>query len=445
MLQLTKPNRQNLPPGSTIAPWHTAKFATQTFQFLQDCAVRYGDPFTVPMTGTKVVFTGNPAGIQQMFTADPSLFDTVTGANVGIAVGENSLLVLSGVQHDRERKLMMPAFHGARLSAYGRLIQAITLEQCDRWQDHQLLNMQQESQAISLEIIIQVVFGVHDPERVEQFRAIVSEYLEAFTPVIIFFPALRYLFNGFGIWTKFEAALTQFNQLLDREITTRRDRAIEGEDILSLLLAARDEQDQPMSSEQIRDELKTLLLAGHETTASSIAWACYWIHRTSSVYEHLQAELKPLGTLPDPQALIKLPYLKAVCQETLRMCPPVPFAVRLLKQPWTFCDVELPAGVGVGAATGITHFDPEIYPEPHTFRPERFIDRQYSPYEYFPFGGGSRRCIGAAFALYEMQIILGTVLARHKLSLADSQPVVPSPLGFAITPKGGVKMIHQKN
>jgi cytochrome P450 family 110 len=228
--------------------------------------------------------------------------------------------------------------------------------------------------------------------------------------------------------------------LLDREIETRRDQQ-DGDDILSLLLAARDEQGQPMTNEQIRDELKTLLLAGHETTASSIAWAIYWIHRTPEVYERLKAELEPLGTVPDPQALIKLPYLKAVCQETLRMCLPVPFAVRLLKQPWTFCDVELPAGVGVGAATGITHFDPDIYPEPYCFRPERFIDRQYSPYEYFPFGGGSRRCIGAAFAMYEMQIILGTVLAQYKLSLADSKPVVSSPLGFAITPKGGVNVV----
>jgi cytochrome P450 family 110 len=443
MIQLAFSNRQSLPPGPSSAPWNVSRFASQTFRFLQDCKERYGNLFTVPMTGIKVVFSATPEGTQQIFTADQNLFDTVTGANVGIAVGENSLLVLSGVKHERERKLLMPAFHGARLATYGQLIQALTIEQCDRWQPQQKLTIEQESQAISLEIIIQVIFGVRKPEQVKLFREIVNEYLNAFTPVIIFFPALRYLFNGFGIWTRFEAALAKFDQILDQEIANRRNAAVEGEDILSLFLATRDEDGQPMSDQQIRDELKTLLMAGHETTASSIAWACYRLHSTPEVAAKLQAELAKLGTTPDPQALLKLPYLKAVCQETLRMCPPVPFSARLLKQPWTFCGVDLPAGAGVCAASSLTHFNPEIYPEPHSFRPERFIDRTYSPYEYFPFGGGSRRCLGAAFALYEMQIVLGTILARQKLSLADSKPVVPSPLGFTIRPQGGVKMIAE--
>ncbi|MCC5637586.1 cytochrome P450 [Nostoc sp. CHAB 5844] len=431
-----------LPPGPRPTPWQTLLLATKTFHFFQQCATRYGEPFTTTITDIKTVFTGQPEGIQQIFNANPNLFDTITGSNVGVAVGENSLLVISGTQHNRERKLIMPMFHGTRLRTYGHTIQAITVEHTGRWQPNQVLIVQQTSQAISLEVIIQVVFGSRKPTQVARLRQVIVAFLKAFIPPIIFFPLLRQEFGGFGPWSHFQLVLKTFNDLLEREITIRRTEGFsERDDILSMLLAARDEDGQPMTDEQIRDEIKTMLLAGYETTASALAWACYWIHRAPAIQDKLRAELMPLGSLPDPEALTRLPYLKAVCQETLRMCPPVPFAIRLLKQPWAFCGYELPAGIGIGTAIGVTHFDPKIYPEPQTFRPERFLEQQYSPYEYLPFGGGTRRCLGAAFALYEMQIVLGTIMARHKLALAEQKPVTPSSLGFAISPKGNVKMV----
>ncbi len=431
-----------LPPGPRTTPWQTLLLVNQTFHFFQQCATRYGDPFTTTLSGIKTVFTGQPEGIQQIFNANPNLFDTITGSNVGLAVGEHSLLVISGTQHNRERKLIMPLFHGTRLRTYGHAIQAITVEYAGRWQSNQVLLVQQTTQAISLEVIIQVVFGGRQPTQVARLREVIVAFVKAFIPPIIFFPLLRQEFGGFGPWSRFQVTLKTFNDLLEREIAAcRAEGCSERDDILSMLLAARDEDGQPMTDEQIRDEIKTMLLAGYETTASALAWAYYWIHCTPTIQDKLRAELMPLGTMPDPEALTRLPYLKAVCQETLRMSPSVPFAIRLLKQTWTFGGYELPAGVGIGTAIGVTHFDPTIYPEPQTFRPERFLEQQYSPYEYLPFGGGTRRCLGAAFALYEMQIVLGTVMARHKLALVNRRPVTPSSLGFAISPKEKIKMV----
>ena len=434
---------QILPPGPYMTPRQTILFATQTFRYFQQCAARYGDPFTIPITGVKTVFTSQPDEIRQIFNADPNLFDTITSSNVGLAVGKNSLLVISGTQHDRERKLIMPPFHGARLLSYGNIIQAITAKHAAHWQPGQTLVMQQINLAISLEVIIQVVFTIRQPAQIAHFRKVIVDFLEAFTLAIIFFPSLRRVFGGFGPWRKFQASLTTFNQLLEHEIAARRTESTEREDILSMLLAARDDRGQPMTDDQIRDEVKTLLLAGYESIGSSLTWAYYWIHRTPGIRQRLQAEVLPLGSMLDAEGLTRLPYLKAVCQETLRMSPPVPFAIRVLKKPWTFCNYELPAGVGVGTAIAITHFNPIIYSQPQSFRPERFLDQQYSPFEYLPFGGGGRRCIGAAFALYQMQIVLGTILARHELALSNQRPVTPSRLGFAISPKCGVKMVYQ--
>lgn len=432
-----------LPPGPYMTPRQTFLFATETFRYFQQCAARYGDPFTVPITGVKTVFTSQPEKIKQIFNADPDLFDTITSSNIGVAVGKNSLLVISGVQHDRERKLMMPSFHGTRLHTYGHLIQAIASEHVGRWQSGQTLVMQETNLAISLEVIIQVVFSIRQPAQIARFRQVIVAFLEAFTPLIILFPSLRRVLSGLAPWQKFQRSLFAFDQLLECEIAARRIEAIEREDILSMLLAARDDKGEPMTNEQIRDEIKTLILAGYESIGTSLSWAYYLIHRTPGIRMRLQAEVSPFGKILDPEALTQLPYLKAVCQETLRMCPPVPFVIRVLKKPWNFCNYELPAGVAVGTAIGITHFNPAIYSQPQSFQPERFIDRQYSPFEYLPFGGGTRRCIGATFALYQMQIVLGTILARHELTLSQQRPASHSHLGFAISPKCGVKMVYR--
>jgi cytochrome P450 family 110 len=231
-------------------------------------------------------------------------------------------------------------------------------------------------------------------------------------------------------------------QLLRDEIAARRADGQDRDDILSLLLAARYDDGRAMSEEGVRDELKTLLLAGYETTAIALAWAFYGVHRQPDVFHRLHTELRALGRTPDPDALGRLPYLGAVCQEALRLYPVGGVISRRLRQPLTLCGYALPADIGVGVALPVVHSDPRLYPEPRRFRPERFLERTYTPFEYVPFGGGARRCIGAAFAVYEMKIVLGSLLARHRFRLAEDAPVTPVPRTFTLGPKGGVRMIY---
>lgn len=185
----------------------------------------------------------------------------------------------------------------------------------------------------------------------------------------------------------------------------------------------------------------TLLLAGHETVAIALAWAFYWLHRQPEVLQRLRAELRAMGHPPSPDALVQLPYLRAVCAEALRLYPVVGGITRRLRQPMTLRGYTVPAGIAVGAALPLIHLDPTRYPDPQRFHPERFLERTYSPYEYLPFGGGARRCVGAAFAVAEMKIVLGSLLAQYRFGLAEDTPVTPVPRTFTIGPKGGVRMI----
>ncbi len=207
-------------------------------------------------------------------------------------------------------------------------------------------------------------------------------------------------------------------------------------------MSARDESGQPMTEAELRDELRTLLMAGHESTASAIAWAFYWIHQLPEVKQKLLEELDALGPEPDPSAIAKLPYLSAVCSETLRLYPVFWFTfARILKAPLTIMGYEFEPGTFLLPCVYLTHHRPDLYPEPKRFKPERFLERQFSPYEYLPFGGGNRRCLGYAFALFEMKLVLAAVLSQMNLSLTNTRPVRPVRRGVVFTPSGGVEMV----
>jgi cytochrome P450 family 110 len=433
----------SLPPGPRSATLQTVAFARDPFGTLQNHARRYGDPFTLRLFTGPIVLTGSPEGIQEIFTAPPQTFTSNNSPFLAPLAGERSVLMLDGAPHRRERGLLMPPFHGARMKAYGALIQDIALRRAAAWRPGPPFMMQAFTQALSLEVIITAVFGARDQERVELFARIIPAYFQAFTSLLVYFPPLRRPFGGMGPWSRFTKVAARFEQLLREEIAARRGDVQARDDILSLLLAARDEDGSAMSDEALRDELKTLLLAGHETTAIALAWAFYWLHRQPAVYHRLHAELRALGRTPDPDDLVRLPYLGAVCDEALRLYPVVGAVTRRLRQPLTLRGYTLPAGVAVGVALPVVHSDPHLYPDPHCFRPERFLERTYTPFEYVPFGGGARRCVGAAFAVYEMKIVLGSLLARHRFRLAEGAPVTPVPRTFTLGPKGGVRMSYE--
>lgn len=432
-----------LPPGAQFATPQTLAYARNPFRTLQRCVDRYGDPFTLKLLSGPIVFTGTPEGIREIFIADPDTFESYAGSFLRPLIGDHSLLLLDGVAHKRERSLLMPPFHGARMRSYGHLIQRMALSHAAQWSPGQSVAMQAMTQEISLEVAIQAVFGVQQEQRVRLFLDLIPAYFQAFTSLLVYFPPLRRPFGGFGPWSRFQKLAAQFDQLIFEEIGLRRREPGDHEDILSLLLSARYEDGSEMSDQALCDELKTLLLAGHETTAIALAWAFYWVHRQPEIYRYLAEELKGLGHPPQPDDLVRLPYLNAVCDEALRLYPVLAAAVRRLRQPFHLLGYDLPAGVGVGVGIALTHLDPALYPDPLCFQPERFLKKKYSPYEYLPFGGGARRCLGAAFAAYEMKIVLGSILAHHCLTLAEDKPLKAGPRTFTIGPQREIKMIYQ--
>jgi cytochrome P450 len=435
------PNVSQLPPGPKIGLFQTARYARDPYGYLLAIQREYGDIITVPTLNGTLVITGDPAHVQQIFSADPDTFAPFGSNSIEPLVGPNSVLLLQGARHRRERKLLVPPFHGARMRAYGETIRQAAQAAMTTWSVGQPFVMQASTQWISLEVIVRAVFGVQDAARIEVLRAALIELVAATVPSLLFFPWLRRPWGGLSPYNRYARALTRVESLIYGEIAARRAGADEGrEDILSLLLAARDEDGEGLRQEELRDELLTLLFAGHETTGIALAWASYWLHRDPAALDRLRAEIDALGDAPDPEQIARLPYLDAVCNETLRLHPIAPDVPRVLVRPLELGGYKLAPPLGVDAATTLVHRREALYPEPDRFRPERFLERRFTPFEFFPFGGGHRRCIGAAFATYELKIVLATFLRHAHLELAEPGEVAPARRNVVIGPATGVRM-----
>lgn len=332
------------------------------------------------------------------------------------------------------------------MRAYGEQIVQLTERRTRAWQPGRAVTTLDTLQEISLDVILQAVFGVSDPRAMETLGALLLALVNGISPLVVMFPGLRREFAGIGPWARFVARRDRLFALLDELIAAGR-AAGPREDILSLLIAARGEDGEPMSDLEIRDQLVLLVIAGHETTAMSMAWALYALHRPENMacLTRLRAELVALPAVVEPERAAKLPYLAAVCDETLRRYPlaPAPSPRKLLR-PLTVGAYTLPAGVGVVPAIGVAHFREQAYPEPLVFRPERFLERGPSPFEFLPFGGGARRCLGAALASYEMKLVLATLLRRFTLRLASHRPEKAKLRAANAGPGNGVRMIVEQ-
>ncbi|BBD60412.1 cytochrome P450 family protein [Nostoc sp. HK-01] len=440
-----------LPPQATEPRWfQTARAIIQPIENLDWHQKKYGDIFISRFAGfpTQVIIS-NPQAIQELFTADAKLFESGSGNKViQPLVGTNSLILLDGDHHLQQRKLLMPPFHGERMKAYGNLICEITHQVTSQWQVGQSFIARPNMQEISLKVILSAVFGLKEGERYQKIQQILVEMLDTFNAplsvVFLFFQSLQRDLGAWSPWGKFIRRRQQLDELIYQEIRERRHQPeSSAEDIMSLLLSARDENGQPMSDEELRDELMTMLFAGHETTAIALAWALYWIHYVPEVREKLLQELNSVDiSSADPTTIAQLPYLNAVCSETLRIYPIVFFSLpRILQAPMQLMGYDLPKGMTISACIYLTHHRPDIYPEPQRFRPERFLERQFSPYEFVPFGGGNRRCLGMAFALFEMKLVLTTILSHYSLELLEKAPIKPVRRGIVFTPAGGVHLM----
>ncbi|MHC5739111.1 cytochrome P450 [Nostoc sp.] len=440
-----------LPNGPKTHPWvQTYQWLTNPLEYMEACAKRYGDIFTLRIgpVFSPQVFISNPQAIQQIFSTDPKLLDS--GASAGIKaplLGDQSLLALEGKPHQRQRKLLTPPLHGERMLAYGQLTRLITEQVISQWQVGESFAVLPSVQTISLEVILRAVFGLVDGPRYEKLKQVLLEILNPKQPFVtammFLFPSLQRDLGSWSPWGKFLRLREQMDELIYAEIQERKQQPdLSQTDILSLMMATRDEDGQPMTDVELRDELITLLVAGHETTATSLTWALYWIHHLPQVREKLLQEIDSLGKDPDPNAVLRLPYLSAVCSETLRLYPVAMLALnRLVKSPLEIMGYQLNPGILVIPCIYLIHHREDLYPQSKQFKPERFLERQFTPAEYLPFGGGNRRCIGMAFALFEMKVVLATVLSHWQMELANSKPVQPVRKGALLGPGGGVQMI----
>jgi cytochrome P450 len=384
---------------------------------------RYGDPFTLPVIHTTWVITGDPEEARRIFTADPETFGPMAGEEARFMVGAASFPMLEGEQHLASRRLLAPPFHGARMRAFGQIMADSAVRVLSGMPPGAEFKAQDTGQAISLDVILEAVFGVSDPERKAKFRRSIMELLNSQPGLLVILRPLQREFGGFGPFARFMRRKRALDALLAEELAQRRRAASDGPDILHMMMAARRADGSAMSDDELRDQLFFLLLAGHETSAVSMAWALYELHRHPSALDRLLAEIEAAGPDAEPDAIAALPYLDAVCQETLRIHPLLSFVPRLLRRPFELKGYRLPVGVNVAVGIGLVHAREDLYPEPARFRPERFLERKFSPFEFLPFGGGTRRCLGAAFALYEMKIVLAAILRDHRFTLLDTGPV----------------------
>ncbi len=440
-----------LPEGlKTLSLRQQFQWITNPLKFLESCAERYGDIFTIPVSqgGVRTVVISNPQGIQQLLTANLKQLDSGHEAGLRpLLLGNRSLLALSGEEHRQQRKLLMPPFHGERMQTYGQIIHDITEQVTQTWKISEPFSIRSSMQAISFGVILKAVFGLDDSPRAQQITQLLLQRLDGaksvFRAILILFPPLQKNWGPLSPWGRLVRNEQQIDQLIYAEIEERRGNFDPSRtDILSLMMAARDEAGTPMTNQELRDELMTLLVAGHETTATSLAWAFYWIHRFPQVREKLLSELKSLGHHLDPNAIFKLPYLDAICKETLRIYPVTMFTLpRVVKSAIEINGYLFEPGTILNGSIYLTHHREDLYPESKQFKPERFLERQYSPYEYLPFGGGNRRCIGLAFALFEMKLVLAKILSKWELALADTKPVKAVRRGLLIAPSENLQMV----
>jgi cytochrome P450 len=405
--------------------------------FYADARERWGDPVRIKSPNGKILMTGRPDLIREIFAADPMGFDPWGSDALAPLLGRESLLLLRGERHARERKLLMPPFHGARMRAYGLAMRAAAKREIATWRPDRTFDVLEAMQRISLAVIVETIFGVRDEARAAQWTRAIIATIDALSPLIVFLTWLRRDLLGLSPWRRFRKRVEALDAMIHAEIAARRAAPDEGEDVLALLLGARYEDGSPMTDTAIRDQLVTLLFAGHETTAVSLCWALYELARDEALHKRVVAEI---GSEDAPEALTRLPLLDAVCQETLRRHPVVADIARQPVGPTTLDGRPVPSDTALMPAIAWAHFDPAIFPEPDRFRPDRFLEGKFTPFEFFPFGGGARRCIGAAFAIYEMKLVLVEVLRSGRLTLTKAAPVRHTLRGITLGPKGGMPM-----
>ena len=427
---------RGLPPGPRMPrALQTAIWSRKAQWMLEQSRARFGSMFTIEIAheGTWVMLT-DPEAVKQVFTGDPRIFHAGEGNEIlRPFLGDNSVLVLDEKPHIAQRRLLLPPFHGERMQGYGEKMSEIAAREIESWPTGVPYKLRPRMQAITLEIILETVFGVHDQERLEPLRVALRNFLDLTTNPALLLPVVLIGPERARRAPILRRRIDRVDALIHAEIAERRvaEDLEERDDILSMLVAGRHEDGSPMSDAEIRDELLTLLVAGHETTATALSWAMERLVRHPEKLERLRAE-----ALAGEEA-----YMTATIQETLRLRPVIVIVIRKLTEPVEIGGYELPAGARVTPCIHLIHRDPAIYPDPDRFLPERFLDNPPGTYTWIPFGGGVRRCLGAAFAQFEMQVVLRELVKRHQIAPARPAPERPFRRAITETPRHDAEVV----
>lgn len=438
----------------TISLVQQVQWVIDPVGFMENAAQKYPDIFTAKIVGfgNNIVFVNEPQAIQQILTNDRKQFSAPGELNSLLkpVLGNTSLMMLDGDRHRKRRQLVMPAFHGSRMQNYGQLIFDLTTKVFDslkaKASASRTFLARDVMQDISLQVILQSVFGLYEGDRCQLLKTLMTQMTELFTSPLtsglLFFPSLQKDLGAWSPWGNFIRQREQIDKLIFLEIAERRaNHDPSRTDILSMLLCGVDEEGNGMTDGELRDELLALLLAGHETTATAMSWALYWIHYLPEVKEKLLQELKQVSDPTDFMSIFRLPYLTAVCNEALRIHPVAMLTFpRVVEEPVELLGYKLEPKTVVIGCIYLLQRRQDLYPDAEQFRPERFLERQFSPYEFMPFGGGVRRCVGEALAQFEMKIVLATIMSHYNLELSDRKPVKPQRRGVTLAPAGGIKM-----
>ncbi len=432
-----------LPPGpSAPSAIQLLRWIRAPFPWLDECSARFGDAFTLrlPFMPMPIVIAASPAGVKDVFGMGPDAAHAGK-ANVVLKplLGEHSLLVLDGAEHLRQRKMILPAFHGERMHAYGRTMLDMAHESIDSWPVGTPFAIHRPLQAITLQVILRTVFGIGEGPRFAELATLLSAALEITAHPALLFPVMQRDLGRFSPWGRFKRLGARSTEILRAAIRHGREHGTAGRtDVLAMLLDARDEAGRALTEDEIHDELVTLLVAGHETTATALAWALRWLLLDREICDGLRDEIA--GADGDPGRIAKLELLDATVKEALRLQPVVPVVGRILQEPTTVGGVPLPAGIMVSPSIYLVHRRPSLYPEPNRFSPQRFLGWKPAAWEWLPFGGGLRKCVGAAFAQYEMKMVLASVLPRIDMRLANER-VRTVRRGITLAPGAGLPVV----
>lgn len=442
-----------LPLGPKIPFWLLGlQFEINPFSYLDTISQRYGDIVTIMSGSTPIVYISNPSGIKEFFTNTKEIIARgELNQDFALVTGNQGVLQLDGLIHKNRRKLLMQAFHGARMQACGRSICELTEKIMNKQVIGKPFIAYSVIEDITFKVGIERVIGLQEGERYDKIKYLFTSLLKLDRQSLIV-KVFSKIFGekDLGRWSPKGYLLhlqKELFQLLSTEVEERRQQVdCSRSDILEDLIFACDETGEKLSTQEVRDLLLSPMFAAIDASGTTISWSLYWIHRLRDVREKLLKELDSLGENPDPMSIVTLPYLSAVCNEVLRIYPTQLFTFpRLVESTVEIMGYKLHPGTIVIGNIYATHQREDLYPNPKEFQPERFLEKQFSPYEFLPFGGGSRVCIGANFALFEMKLILATILSRYQLELVNRHPERPKFAGLICSPASGVKMVMRNH